>query len=318
MELSNNVRIANGRVNVLLRSAKFDFKSGAFRSDEPVEVRVSDGTTIVADRAFALNHGQELTFDGHVKTRIVPQTGPAAGGGCKGDQSMTLPPSLSGRRRRWPSRCLCASGADAASAPGAEKPASPSDSAAIFPGTNSKEPISIDADKLVYFDKEQKAIYSGNVVVIQGDTKMTCSAMTVFLDHAPNAREPTHAPAQGATGPNNATANPARRPTRASSASRRRGRSPSSPRPRSRPATTAAYDKAEEQGVADRPRHAQRRPERHQGRQADLRSQDRPGDGRHQRQVEPRPRAVRSQIEPDATKPAATRAKSGGDAAKAK
>ena len=74
MELSNNVRITNGRTNVLLRSAKFDFKSGAFRSDEPVEVRVSDGTTIVSDRAFAIDHGQELTFDGHVKTRIVPQT----------------------------------------------------------------------------------------------------------------------------------------------------------------------------------------------------------------------------------------------------
>ena len=46
MEFSNNVRITNGRANVLMRSAKFDFKSGAYRSDEPVEVRVSDGTTI--------------------------------------------------------------------------------------------------------------------------------------------------------------------------------------------------------------------------------------------------------------------------------
>jgi lipopolysaccharide export system protein LptA len=82
---------------------------------------------------------------------------------------------------------LCSTEAGAA----AEKPSSsaksPSsgDSVAIFPGTNSKEPISIDADKLVYYDKEHKAIYSGNVVVIQGDTKMTCSAMTVFLDRAP-------------------------------------------------------------------------------------------------------------------------------------
>jgi len=76
---------------------------------------------------------------------------------------------------------LCASDAGAA----AEKPPAPNDSAAIFPGTSSKEPISIDANKLVYYDKEHKAVYSGNVVVIQGDTKMTCSAMTVFLDHAP-------------------------------------------------------------------------------------------------------------------------------------
>ena len=75
MELSNNVRITNGRANVMLRSAKFDFKSGDFGSDEPVEVRVSDGTTISSDRARAGNHGQEVTFDGHVRTRIVPQSG---------------------------------------------------------------------------------------------------------------------------------------------------------------------------------------------------------------------------------------------------
>ncbi|HEX9167683.1 MAG TPA: LPS export ABC transporter periplasmic protein LptC [Roseiarcus sp.] len=84
MELSNNVRITNGHANVLLRSAKFDFKSGAFRSDEPVEVRVSDGTTIVSDRAFAINHGEELTFDGHVRTSIVPQTGQQPAADAKG------------------------------------------------------------------------------------------------------------------------------------------------------------------------------------------------------------------------------------------
>ena len=84
MEFSNNVRITNGRANVLMRSAKFDFKSGAYRSDEPVKVRVSDGTTINSDRAFAINHGQELTFDGHVKTRIVPQAGQQPAADAKG------------------------------------------------------------------------------------------------------------------------------------------------------------------------------------------------------------------------------------------
>src|SRR6202167_6535290 len=87
--------------------------------------------------------------------------------------------------RRWlaaiAAALLYSSGACAA----AEKPAAPNDSASIFPGTSSKEPISIDANKLVYYDKDHKAVYSGNVVVIQGDTKMTCSAMTVLLDHAP-------------------------------------------------------------------------------------------------------------------------------------
>ena len=69
----------------------------------------------------------------------------------------------------------------------------------ILPGSNSKEPISIDADKLVYFDKEQKAIYSGNVIVVQGDTKMTCSVMTVYLDRSPTpGAQAADAPASAA------------------------------------------------------------------------------------------------------------------------
>jgi lipopolysaccharide export system protein LptA len=92
-----------------------------------------------------------------------------------------------------------ASGLEAA----AEKAPAASDSAAIFPGTSSKEPISIDADKLVYYDKEHRAVYSGNVVIIQGDTKMTCSAMTVYLDKAPTSGS---APAsQASTGQSGST-----------------------------------------------------------------------------------------------------------------
>jgi lipopolysaccharide export system protein LptA len=113
---------------------------------------------------------------------------------------MKLPPGLPGRLAALAVALLCSSGANAASATGAaasQKPADSSDPAAIFPGTNSKQPISIDADKLVYYDKDHKATYTGNVVVIQGDTKMTCTAMTVFLDHAPTPAA-DHAPAQAA------------------------------------------------------------------------------------------------------------------------
>jgi lipopolysaccharide export system protein LptA len=95
---------------------------------------------------------------------------------------MMLPSCAPGRLAMLAAALLCSS---AAVARAAEKPSSSSDSVAIFPGTSSKDPISIDADKLVYYDKERRAVYSGNVVVIQGDTKMTCSAMTVLLDRAP-------------------------------------------------------------------------------------------------------------------------------------
>src|ERR1700733_9493229 len=99
---------------------------------------------------------------------------------------MRLPSRFPGWLAAIAAALLCSSGAGAA----AEKPSGPNDSAAIFPGTSSKEPISIDADKLVYYDKEHKAVYSGNVVVIQGATKMPCSAMSVFLDHAPTQSAP--------------------------------------------------------------------------------------------------------------------------------
>ena len=83
--------------------------------------------------------------------------------------------------------CLfLASAATAApAAPSAPAPTpSPTESASLLPGSNSKEPISIEADKLVYSQKEMKAIYTGNVIAIQGPTKIICSMMTLFLDNA--------------------------------------------------------------------------------------------------------------------------------------
>jgi len=46
----------------------------------------------------------------------------------------------------------------------------------------SKEPIKIDADKLDVFDKEGRAVFSGNVVAVQGESTMNCSLMTVYYE----------------------------------------------------------------------------------------------------------------------------------------
>jgi lipopolysaccharide export system protein LptA len=108
---------------------------------------------------------------------------------------MTAPSRFPGWLAAMAAAMFSSSGAGAA----AEKPSAGNDSAAIFPGTSSKEPISIDADKLVYYDKEHKAVYSGNVVVIQGDTKMTCSTMSVFLDHAPSTGATAPPPKEAAS-----------------------------------------------------------------------------------------------------------------------
>jgi len=70
-----------------------------------------------------------------------------------------------------------AAGPTAAPAPQAKKRGvSP-----ILPGGDSKAPITVDAEKLEYFDRDQKLVYTGNVFVQQGNSTMRATVMTVFL-----------------------------------------------------------------------------------------------------------------------------------------
>ncbi|WP_246529341.1 LptA/OstA family protein [Microvirga zambiensis] len=47
---------------------------------------------------------------------------------------------------------------------------------------SSKEPIKIDANKLDVFDKEGRAVFTGDVVAVQGESTMKCTIMTVFYE----------------------------------------------------------------------------------------------------------------------------------------
>lgn len=49
-------------------------------------------------------------------------------------------------------------------------------------GSNSKEPIEIESDHLEVFSKEQRAVYTGNVVAVQGETTIKAPTMIVFYD----------------------------------------------------------------------------------------------------------------------------------------
>lgn len=49
-------------------------------------------------------------------------------------------------------------------------------------GGNTREPIKIDADRLDVRDRESIAIYSGNVVAVQGKTTIRCSRMTIHFE----------------------------------------------------------------------------------------------------------------------------------------
>jgi lipopolysaccharide export system protein LptA len=65
----------------------------------------------------------------------------------------------------------------------------------------SKEPIKIDADKLDVFDKEGRAVFSGNVVAVQGESTMNCSLMTVYYEQQNREQGGAQASAASAQGP---------------------------------------------------------------------------------------------------------------------
>lgn len=74
---------------------------------------------------------------------------------------------------------LLACGAQAAGPAPSQK--ARSGSSPVLPGGNSKAPITVDAAKLEYFDKDQKLIYSGGVVATQGESTMRASVMVIYL-----------------------------------------------------------------------------------------------------------------------------------------
>lgn len=94
-------------------------------------------------------------------------------------------------RRRAPTvaamLALLAGGPAEAAAQGAPGPAAPparssGGGKALTDLGSSKEPISIDSDRLDVFDKEGRAVFTGNVVAIQGETTMRCTVMNVFYE----------------------------------------------------------------------------------------------------------------------------------------
>lgn len=67
-----------------------------------------------------------------------------------------------------------------APAPAAKAPAR-GGTVAVLPGGNSKEPVSIEANKLEWFDKDQRAVYTGDVVVVQGETSLRARVLVIFM-----------------------------------------------------------------------------------------------------------------------------------------
>jgi lipopolysaccharide export system protein LptA len=60
------------------------------------------------------------------------------------------------------------------------------DGGGILPGAKASDPVKIDADKLDYFDKDQRLIYSGSVIVVNGPSTLKSTKMVILLDNAKN------------------------------------------------------------------------------------------------------------------------------------
>ena len=62
-------------------------------------------------------------------------------------------------------------------------PAAAQKAGPMIPGGNSRAPVSIDAGKLDYFDKEHKLVYSGGVVARQGDATLKAPELVIFMSN---------------------------------------------------------------------------------------------------------------------------------------
>ena len=82
---------------------------------------------------------------------------------------------------RWPAIAALLAALLLLGSPAAGAPASKS-GGGLLPGATASDPVNIDADKLDYFDKEQKLIYSGGVVVVNGPSTLKSTRMTILLD----------------------------------------------------------------------------------------------------------------------------------------
>ncbi|KNY22882.1 LptA/OstA family protein [Methylobacterium sp. ARG-1] len=88
----------------------------------------------------------------------------------------------------------------------AEKPAK-KDSPFGNIGGGGKDPIKIDADRLDVFDRENRAVFVGNVVAVQGESTIRCSTMTVYYKRGKDSANKDASADAGAAAP--APKNPA-------------------------------------------------------------------------------------------------------------
>ena len=189
-----------------LSQALLDINKGTVTSEEPVDVKLLNGT-LAADRLRIINSGEVVRFEGNVVMNLVMDQPDAAAS----QPETPEPPARQRRGRLRPSpparndlddrfflsaarapggtsRDACAGalalGLLAAGEARAQSTMQGVPNAMQGFSQNRDQPIQIEAASLEVRDKTKEAIFSGNVKVVQGDTTMTSKTLVVFYDQS--------------------------------------------------------------------------------------------------------------------------------------
>ena len=77
MDLSGDIRVTSaGGYDIRMRSAHIEFKGGNVASTEPVQVALKTGT-VSADSMHMTGNGADVSFEGHVRSVILPASAAA-------------------------------------------------------------------------------------------------------------------------------------------------------------------------------------------------------------------------------------------------
>jgi lipopolysaccharide export system protein LptA len=158
-----------------LTEALIEMRTGHVVSDEPADVRLLHGV-LHAGRLDAANWGELLRFGGGVATtyRLGRGASSGGGGGSRPERPVASPPGPERPELRLPADAIGRAGATPT-----PMQAGPPNALQGF-SQNRDRPLQIDSTDLEVRDKDKIATFSGNVHLTQGDTTLTCDALTVY------------------------------------------------------------------------------------------------------------------------------------------
>ena len=174
-----------------LSQAVIDVRNGNIVSDQPVSVKMQQGT-LQGNRFEVIKSGEVVRFDGGVTMMLAPDK-------CRRTRQQKDDAAMTISRQSWPASVICRLCRDRRRCDGRARAigSTRAERAAGF-SQNRDKPVQIKAQTFEVRDKDKVATFSGNVHVVQGDTTIRCKSLIVtytdgFRD-AGGARTPQPGP----------------------------------------------------------------------------------------------------------------------------